>query len=100
MDIRVVIQRGLLYACSIALITGIFFGIDFVIRLFTSTEGWGDDVIAAIVGGFSFIWFRRVFERVTDPIFFRGEYRYVAAVHEFGLLLRSTIRSSGTSLCG
>lgn len=91
MDIRVVIQRGLLYACSLALITGIFFGLDFVIRMFTNTEGWGDDVIAAIVGGFSFIWFRRFFERVTDPIFFRGEYRYADAVHELGPLLHSTI---------
>ncbi len=91
MDIRIVVQRGLLYALSIGLIACIFFGIDFVVRTFTQTNGWADDVAAAIVGAFGFVWFRRFFERVTDPFFFRNDYDYAAAVRELGLLLHSTI---------
>ena len=91
MDIRVVIQRGILYVLSIGLLACVFFGIDFVVRQFTEVEGWSDDVIAAIVGAFGFIWFRRFFERITDPIFFRNDYRYEAAVRELGVLLHSTI---------
>ena len=91
MDIRVVIQRGLLYTCSVALIACIFFGIDLVVRRFTDLAGWTDDAAAAVVGAFGFIWFRRLFERVTDPILFRNDYQYVHAVHELGPLLQSTI---------
>ncbi|MCL4529399.1 MAG: ATP-binding protein [Chloroflexi bacterium] len=91
MDIRVVIQRGLLYATSIMLIAGVFFGADLAIRRFTDLAGWADDVVAAVIGAFGFIWFRRAFGRVTDPIFFRNDYRYVDAVHELGPLLQSTI---------
>lgn len=91
MDIRVVIQRGLLYAASIGLIACVFFGVDFVVRRFTDLEGWTDDVLAAIVGAFGFVWFRRFFERVTDPVFFRGDYHYMTAVHELGPLLHATI---------
>ncbi len=91
MDIRVVIQRGLLYATSIILIACVFFGTDLMIRRFTDLAGWTDDVAAAVLGAFGFIWFRRIFERVTDPIFFRNDYRYVHAVHELGPLLQSTI---------
>lgn len=91
MDIRVVVQRGLLYACSVALIACVFFGIDLVVRRFTDLAGWTDDAVAAVVGAFGFIWFRRLFEYVTDPIFFRNDYQYVPAVHELGPLLHSTI---------
>ncbi|MGC9599499.1 MAG: ATP-binding protein [Minisyncoccia bacterium] len=91
MDIRIVVQRGLLYAFSIGLIACIFFGIDFIVRMFTQTEGWADDVAAAIVGAFGFVWFRRFFERVTDRFFFRNDYDYTAAVRELGRLLHSTI---------
>ena len=91
MDIRVIAQRGALYLVSIGLLACVFFGIDLVVRQFTNGEGWSDDVIAAIVGAFGFIWFRRFFERVTDPIFFRNDYRYETAVHELGTLLHSTV---------
>lgn len=91
MDIRVVAQRGFLYACSIVLIACVFFGIDLVVRRFTDLAGWTDDAVAAVVGAFGFIWFRRLFEYVTDPIFFRNDYQYVHAVHELGPVLQSTI---------
>lgn len=91
MDIRVIIQRGLLYAFSIGILACVFFGTDFVVRQFTQLTGWGDDVVAAIVGAFGFIQLRKFFERVTDPIFFRNEYRYISAVHELGPLLNATI---------
>lgn len=91
MDISIVVQRGLMYASSIAVISVAFFGIDFLVRQFTQQDGWSDDVIAAIVGAFGFIWFRRFFERATDSIFFRKDYDYAVAVRELGPLLNETI---------
>ena len=91
LDIAFVIQRSVVYAFLIGIIACIFFGIDLIIRRFTQVEGWGDDVAAAIIGAFGFVWLRRFFERITDPIFFRRNYQYDAAVHELGPLLHSSI---------
>jgi hypothetical protein len=91
LDIRIVLQKGLLYGCTIILITAIFFTIEALTRRFTQINGWIDDVIAAVAGAFGFVWFRGIFERMTDRFFFRGDYEYAEAVRELGPLLHTSI---------
>ncbi len=72
LDIAVVIQRSVVYAFLIGAVACIFFGIDLIVRRFTQIEGWGDDVAAAIIGAFGFVWLRR-FSSGSPTRFFSGK---------------------------
>jgi len=93
LNIRIVIQRGLLYACAIAMLGILFFGIYFFLQIFIKDDRLDEfiDVLAAAIGAFAFPRFRCAFEKATDPIFFRGGYDYAVAVGALSPLLASTL---------
>ena len=90
MDIRFAIQRGLLYAFAVSVITVVFFAVDFGVQQIVD-QSTLSAVIAASLGAFGFLWIRRSFEKITDHIFFRRDYDYAAAVQRLGPLLNATI---------
>jgi len=95
MDIRVVIQRGFLYSITIAIVTGIYFALFFIIG-----DIFGESVhvtshisaiISAIIVVAGFPYFKDVFQRTTDKLFFRESYDYYEAVRELSRILSSTL---------
>jgi len=93
MDVRVIIRRGILYACAVALIGIAFFGLYFFLQIFIKNDQLDEfvDVCAAAFGAFAFPGFKRAFERTTNPVFFRGGYDYADAVGELSAALRATL---------
>ncbi len=95
MDIRVVIQRGLLYAVTISITTALYFFLIFALDIEYSRATYhtslAGGVIAALIVVLGFPAFKKFFQRVTDPLFFKGEYDYHQTLRTAGEVLRSTI---------
>src|SRR3989338_638905 len=95
MDIRIVIQRGLLYILTVGIVTALYFAFVFAL------EGWFrrttdamaplSAIAAAIIVVFGFPYLKSWFQKITDPIFFKGEYNYLEVLHELSQVLGSTI---------
>jgi signal transduction histidine kinase len=90
-DARAFISRSISYACSLFVLALFFFGTEFVVEKFIYNNDEVVDIICAMAGAFSFHFFRSVFDRITDNIFFRKEYDYAKAIHKIGPLLNTTI---------
>jgi signal transduction histidine kinase len=95
MDIRLVVQRGSVYAIAIFIIALFYFGGSFMLQEFL----YENDTLAHPISGvsaavlcvFGFLCLKREFEEVTDKFFFRGEYDYFATVHQLGEIFCSKI---------
>lgn len=90
MDVRVVLQRGLLYLLATGMIAVAFFSFNLVIGQFLDFDELGG-ALAAAIGAFGFMRLKRFFEQISDPFFFRREYHYSDATRELGPLLHATI---------
>ena len=95
MDIRVVIQRGVLYLITIIIVTAIYFLAVFalgeVFRKTTEIAPLISALIAAIVVVLGFPRFKDFFQRTTDKFFFRGEYNYYEILRNLSKTLSSTL---------
>ncbi len=95
LDIRVVIQRGLLYVTAISIATALYFFSVFVLgELFRKTAEITplvSGIISAAAFAIGFPHFRDLFHRATDKIFFKGTYDYYEAMRAMSQALSSTI---------
>ncbi|MEJ0053942.1 MAG: ATP-binding protein [bacterium] len=94
MDIRVVIQRGLIYSALLGLITGFYL---VAITAFGSlgaqsgTAAFLGGTVTAAVGIFSAPLIERCFRRMTDRIFFKDTYDYAEALRNLSEVLYTSV---------
>lgn len=95
LDIRVVIQRGLIYTILLALIMGFYIGL-------FQTVGWMlhevtslGNILSAGIVMFIGIFFARpletYFRKITDPIFFKDRYDYAFALRDLSHVLYTSL---------
>ncbi len=91
LDIRIVIQRGVIYAVILAAAMGTYaallqlFG-RFIGRI-TDTEAIVSAAVTTAVGVLFIRPLENYFRRVTDPIFFKGTYDYGATLHAISSIM-------------
>jgi len=99
MDIRVVIQRGLIYSVSLSIFIGIYVMLLFVLGFFFQQTTDATIILAAmlttILGIYSVPVLEKYFRKVTDKIFFKDKYDYSQAVYELSEILNQNIELGG-----
>ncbi|MBX4189942.1 hypothetical protein KW791_01435 [Candidatus Parcubacteria bacterium] len=95
MNIRVVIQRGLIYLISVVGVSGIYFVVIFslgsIIQRGTDIAHIISGLISAVIGVIAFPYFKESFERSTEKIFFKTSYSYFNTLKELSQALSSTL---------
>ncbi len=95
MDIRVVIQRGIIYTALLSIIIALYLLLLYILEsFFQKTADLGPMVSAGIttlVGVFGVPPIERYFRKLTDPIFFKHPYNYAHALHELSEILNHTL---------
>lgn len=93
MDIRIVIQRGLMYATLLFFILAGYTLFLFALRHLTDFQSdkavFASGALTAFFGAVSFSGLQKFFRRITDPVFFKDVYRYEDAMEQLvGILYR------------
>lgn len=95
LDIRIVIQRSIIYSCLLAIILGVYVLLlsasRVVLDLPTATTTAVSGVLTAILGILGAPFIKRWFEKVTDHIFFKDKYDYAAALRELSQVLNKSL---------
>jgi len=95
MDIRVVIQRGLIYTALLAVIIGFYIAtlniVGFIFQRTTDVTILFSAGIVTILGIFGVPFIEKYFRRLTDKIFFKDRYNYGEAIHELSETLNKNI---------
>ncbi len=96
-DIRIVLQRGLIYSVLLGLTAAVYLGILVLVNyLFywrTEISALFSGGVTAILGGFGIPVIERRFRKITDPIFFKNAYDYSAAMHELSGILNTALHT-------
>jgi len=96
MDIRVVIQRGLIYsilAASVLLFYVVTINIvGFVFQQVTPVTAFLSAALTTLIAVFSVPVVERYLRKVTDKIFFKNKYDYSEALHELSEVLNKNIK--------
>jgi signal transduction histidine kinase len=94
-DIRIAIQRGVIYIALLALIVGLYLGVISVLGGFlhqaTQLTALASGVLTAVIGIITVPRIERYFRRVTDKIFFKDTYDYASAVRELSEVLNRSV---------
>lgn len=95
MDIRVVIQRSVLYLVTLAIVTAIYFiGIFTLESIFTKNtdaSSFVSAIVAAILAIIGYPYFKNYFQKVTDNFFFKGQYDSYKTLKSLGRSLSGTL---------
>jgi len=95
LDIRIIIQRGLIYLVLLGIIAVIYISGLQVLGYFFSKVADINSVISAgitkVLGIFFFRPLENYFQRITDPIFFKGKYNYADALHRLSKILNTNL---------
>lgn len=85
MDVRIVIQRGVIYTAVLVFIVGVYlatvFSLGAVFQSATQTTALISALFTTFVGIFGVPPIERYFRRVTDRIFFKDRYNYPETLH-------------------
>lgn len=94
LDIRIVIQRGIIYSVSIAFVVAFYLLLIFLFG-FIFTDQYILDVSSAImtiiIGIYGVPIIEKYFKRWTDRIFFKDKYDYSTVLYEFSEILNNNI---------
>lgn len=94
-DIKLVIQRGVIYLVLFALVTGVYLAlVSFLGYLFhrvTDTTIVASAVLTATAGIFGIRPVEQFFRRITDRIFFKDAYDYATVLRQLSEALGSTL---------
>lgn len=86
LDIRVIIQRGLIYTALFVVIIAVYVSfiqvLGLVFQLTTQVTAFLSAGITTIVGIFTVPHIEKYFRRITDSIFFKDKYDYGDALHK------------------
>ena len=95
LDIRVVIQRGIIYSITFSIIVGIYLVLVFILG-FIFQESTDSTVLlaaglATVTGIYSVPYLERWFKRITNKIFFKDKYDYSEAVYRISEVLNKNL---------
>ncbi len=96
LEIKVVIQRGVIYSLLIAVIIGVYLLLLFVLRLVyfgptDKTVNHVSAIVTTLLGIFGAPLLERVLRKATDKIFFKERYDYSKAVAELVHILNEEV---------
>ncbi len=95
MDIRVVVQRGVIYSFLLATIVGFYITILLVLDLFfqqmVKVEALMAGFITAIIGIYTVPFIEKYFRQKTDKFFFKDKYDYSQAIFELSQVLNKNL---------
>src|SRR3989338_5527378 len=96
LDIRIAIQRGLIYSILLVIITGFYLVTLFILGLAvpqsTSNFYFIGGLITAILGIFGVPKIEIYFRQKTDKFFFKDKYDYSEAIHELSEILNTNVK--------
>lgn len=95
LDIKVVIQRGLIYTSLLVLIVGFYLALissfGYIFQKTTHIAVLLSAGLTTIIGIFGVPLIERYFRRITDKIFFKGKYDYSQAMRQLSEALREEV---------
>ena len=97
LDIRIIIQRGLIYLTLLGIIVVIYISGLQALGYFSNkmTHSHFSIILSSgttmILGIFFFRRLEEYFQRITDPIFFKGKYNYADALHRLSKILNTNL---------
>ncbi len=95
LDIRVVIQRSIVYTLLFALVAGLYVGIlgiaGYFLHELTSLQSIVSAGITTLIGVFSLRPLETYFQKLTDPIFFKDKYNYAEALYSLSKILYTSL---------
>ena len=95
MDIRIIIQRGLIYSFLLILIIGFYLATVFILGYLFQKMANVTALISAgltvIAGIFGVPPLKRYFSKITDKVFFKDKYDYSQAIQELSEILNKNI---------
>jgi signal transduction histidine kinase len=95
LDIRIVLQRGIIYTILSAMIVAIYIGClqlaGYVLNRVTSVGAIISGGITTIIGVFFIEPLEDSFRKITDPIFFKDKYNYADAIQELSNVLYANL---------
>ncbi len=95
LDIKLIIQRGIIYSTILSIIVGFYVSLIFVLGFFFQQATDATIIlaagIAAVFGIYSVPYLERYFQRITDRIFFKDKYDYSQAIYELSEILNKNI---------
>lgn len=98
MDIRIAIQRGVIYFILLGVVVGLYVAaLALLGRLLVKVTDMNGILSAGITMTLGiFFWepLRTYLQKVTDPFFFRHEYNYAEALHRLSHIQRTTLGSA------
>lgn len=98
LDIRLVVQRGLIYTILLVIVIGAYLSITSVAgMLFASRTDTGvlfSAGLTTVIGIFGVPFLKAYFRTVTDPIFFKDTYDYASAAHTLTSILSKSLDES------
>ncbi|MBI4993713.1 hypothetical protein HZC33_02020 [Candidatus Wolfebacteria bacterium] len=97
LDIKVIIQRGIIYSILLAIIVGFYLLVIFILesifREITSSAVIFSAGLTVVLGIFSVPIIEKYFRRLTDKIFFKDKYDYSLALHELSSVLNKNLET-------
>lgn len=95
LDIRIIIQRGLIYIFLLSVIVGVYIISLQLLAYFLHTITNTNSIISAgfvmVLGILFFQPIESYFRKITDPIFFKDHYNYAEALHKLSIILYTNI---------
>lgn len=97
LDVRVVIQRGLIYTCLFGVVVGTYL---FVVHTIGYFFGQSTNLVllsagvTTMIGIFGVPIIERYFRRATNKIFFKDTYNYAETLHDLSEVLHSNLEFS------
>ncbi len=101
MDIRVVMQRGLIYSGLLTVIMAFYFSLLIPINIFLKKSFESDFIaltITAIAGIFGAPQIEKYFKKVTDKIFFKNNYDYSEAIQQLSVILNRNMEPENLTI--
>jgi signal transduction histidine kinase len=98
MDIRIIIQRSLIYSAVLGVIIGLYVALamtmEYVFIASENIDGFIAGVVTTVCSSFGIPVLLQFFRRVTDPIFFKDSYNYAEALETLSVVLNSNLDES------
>ena len=99
LDIKIVIQRGLIYSILLGIVAGVYLSLVFILEYFFN-EFYTSSVlmsafVTTLIGIFGVPPLKLYFQKITDPIFFKDTYDYASVLRELTDILNQNITTEG-----
>ncbi len=98
LDIRVVIQKGLIYLSLFIVILGIYIAslqlLGYILHRITNTNVIISAGLVMVLGILFFRPLENYFRKITDPIFFKDRYDYAEVLHQLSKILHTNVSTA------